>query len=238
MYALTRTPFGRICNAVRENFERSEFIGYNPQFVRFIAFCLAGFFAGIAGGLAAINFEIVNSSYVGAMQSGSVLLAAYIGGIGQFTGPILGAILVTFLQLTLSDITEVWQLYFGLLFVGMVMFAPFGIAGILAMHAPLWHGGTLRRVISAYLLTLVPALSILAGASLLIELTFHVTVKATAGPAMSFMRIPFSAHSFLPWLMAIALIAAGYIFFRMCRPLVENAWHEAIMKARECGDGA
>ena len=55
MYAFTRTPLGRMCNAVRDNPERVEFIGYNPQMVRFIAFCLSGFFAGIAGGLAAIN---------------------------------------------------------------------------------------------------------------------------------------------------------------------------------------
>ena len=54
--------------------------------VRFIAFCLSGFFAGVAGGLAAINFEIVNASYVGVQQSGVVLLAAYIGGIGHFSG--------------------------------------------------------------------------------------------------------------------------------------------------------
>src|SRR6202158_5961789 len=75
MYALTRTPFGRMCNAVRDNFERAEFVGYNPQLVRFFAFCLSGFFAGIAGGLAAINFEIVNSGYVGAEKAGWVRLA-------------------------------------------------------------------------------------------------------------------------------------------------------------------
>ena len=51
MYALTRTPFGRMCNAVRENPERVEFVGYSPQMVRLIAFCFAAFFAGIAGGL-------------------------------------------------------------------------------------------------------------------------------------------------------------------------------------------
>ena len=72
MYALRRTPFGRMCNAVRENPERAQFVGYNPQAVRFIAFALAGLFAGIAGALAAINFELVNSSAVGAAQSGTV----------------------------------------------------------------------------------------------------------------------------------------------------------------------
>ena len=124
IYALTHTPFGRMCNAVRENPERIEFIGCSRTMVRFIAFCLAGFFAGIAGGLAAINFEIVNASYVGLHQSGIVLLAAYIGGIGHFIGPVLGAILVTYLQIMLSDVTEIWQLYFGLMFIAVVMFAP------------------------------------------------------------------------------------------------------------------
>jgi branched-chain amino acid transport system permease protein len=92
MYALRRTPFGRMCNAVRENADRAQFVGYNPQAVRFIAFALAGLFAGIAGALAAINFELVNSSAVGAGQSGLVLLAAYIGGVGNFIGPVIGAI--------------------------------------------------------------------------------------------------------------------------------------------------
>src|SRR5262245_65136175 len=98
MYALTHTPFGRLCNAVRENPERVEFIGCSRTLVRFMAFCGAGFFAGIAGGLAAINFEIVNASYVGLQKSGIVLRAGSIGGIGHFIGPVLGAILVPQLQ--------------------------------------------------------------------------------------------------------------------------------------------
>src|SRR6478735_1416864 len=60
MYALTRTPLGRMCNAVRDNPERVQFVGYDPHVVRYLAFCFAGFFAGIAGALAAINFEIAN----------------------------------------------------------------------------------------------------------------------------------------------------------------------------------
>src|SRR6201999_1384594 len=111
MYALTRTPLGRICNAVRDNPERVQFIGYDPHVVRYLAFCFAGFFAGIAGALAAINFEIANSAYLGAAQSGTVLFSTYIGGIGFFIGPIVGAIFVTLLSLGLSDLTTVWQLY-------------------------------------------------------------------------------------------------------------------------------
>ena len=74
MYALTRTPLGRMCNAVRDNPERVQFVGYDPHVVRYLAFCFAGFFAGIAGALAAINFEIANSAYLGAVQSGNCVV--------------------------------------------------------------------------------------------------------------------------------------------------------------------
>ena len=86
--------------------ERVQFVGYDPHVVRYLAFCFAGFFAGIAGALAAINFEIANSAYLGAVQSGTVLFSTYIGGVGYFIGPIVGAIFVTVLSLTLerSDI--------------------------------------------------------------------------------------------------------------------------------------
>ncbi len=66
MYAFTRTPLGRMLNAVRDNPERVEFVGYNTQRVRYTAFIIAGFFAGISGGLGALNFEIVTAEVVGA----------------------------------------------------------------------------------------------------------------------------------------------------------------------------
>ena len=163
MYALTRTPFGRMCNAVRDNPERAQFVGYNPYIVRFLAFSLSGLFAGIAGGLAAINFELVNASVVGAAQSGTVLLAAYIGGVGNFIGPVIGAVLVTYLQVMLSDVTEIWQLYFGLLFIAAVMFAPGGIAGLIFMHEPLWHAGA-HRALFTRLIPVALAVTLTFGA--------------------------------------------------------------------------
>ena len=80
MHAFMRTPVGRMCNAVRDNPERAEFIGYNTRRVRFIAFAAAGLFAGLAGGLHAINYEIVAADAVSAQRSGTVLIMAYIGG--------------------------------------------------------------------------------------------------------------------------------------------------------------
>ena len=238
MYALTRTPFGRMCNAVRENPERAQFVGYNPRTVRFIAFSLAGLFAGIAGALAAINFELVNSAAVGAEQSGLVLLAAYVGGIGNFIGPVIGAVLVTWLRVMLSDVTDVWQLYFGLLFIGVVMFAPNGISGLIVMHAPLWRARAYRsmlRLALTYLAALAPALVLLAGLILFIEMSYHLSVKAAEGTTISLFRMAFDTTSVKAWAATVILIAGGFWLFRMTWPVVSAAWHDASAEAHGAG---
>jgi branched-chain amino acid transport system permease protein len=239
MYALRRTPFGRICNAVRENPERAQFVGYNPQAVRFIAFALAGLFAGVAGALAAINFELVNSAAVGAEQSGLVLLAAYIGGIGNFGGPVIGAILVTWLEVMLSDVTDIWRLYFGLLFIGVVMFAPNGIAGLLTMHEPLWRTrayASLLRLALAYLIALVPALLTLASFVALIEMIYHRSVKASEGVTISLFHLTIDAASAVPWVVAVGALLVGFVLFRRTWPIVGAAWHDAIVNAQAAGE--
>ena len=238
MYALRRTPFGRMCNAVRENPERAQFVGYNPQAVRFIAFALAGLFAGVAGALAAINFELVNSSALGAGQSGVVLLAAYVGGVGNFIGPVIGAILVTWLEVMLSDVTDVWQLYFGLLFIGVVMFAPNGLAGLLMMHAPLWQArayGPLRRLALSYLIALVPALAMLVGAIVIIEMTYHRTVKASEGATISIFHLRLDTTNVTPWIAAMVVLGGGFLLWRRTWPIVGAAWHHAVLDAQAAG---
>ena len=228
MYALTKTPFGRLCNAVRDNAERAQFVGYNPQAVRYIAFCFAGFFAGLAGGLAAINFEIANVAYLNAHQSGTVLLATFIGGSGSFFGPIIGACLVTWLQASLSDSTEVWQLYFGLLFMAVVMFQPAGIAGLIMMHKPVWQAGRLSRLLPVYLALIPPVLAVLAGTVMIIEMTVRLMVKASDGSVMSLMGISFDAKRALPWLVALALLCLGGWVIRWLGPRLRAAWSSAL----------
>ena len=233
MYALTRTPFGRMCNAVRENPERIEFIGCSRTMVRFIAFCLAGFFAGIAGGLAAVNFEIVNASYLGPQQSGIVLFAAYIGGIGHFIGPVLGAILVTYLQIMLSDVTVIWQLYFGLMFIVVVMFAPGGLAGLLMMHVPLVRARVLHLLMVPYALLLAAASIAGVGAIVIVELTYRLTVKATEGTVIRLFGISLDTESAWPWLLAAALAAGGGFLTHAAWPLAARALSDATAHAGE-----
>lgn len=231
MYAFTRTPLGRICVAVRDNPERVRFIGYNTQTVRFISFSLAGMFAGIAGGLAVCNFEIVNSTQLGGAQSATVILMTYMGGVGNFAGPIIGAILVTYLQLTLSDVTGVWQLYFGLLFIAMVMYAPDGIAGMLARQGPLLRAGQLHKVIPYYLMAFVPGVVAVIGLVTIIEMTNRVAADAAYGPQMILFGVPVDAHSPVPWLVGLVLLVAGSWLFRRAALAAHDVYDAALAVA-------
>jgi len=238
MYALTRTPLGRMCNAVRDNPERVQFVGYNPHVVRYLAFCFSGLFAGIAGALAAINFEIANSAYLGAAQSGTVLFAAYIGGIGFFIGPIVGAIFVTILSLGLSDLTQVWQLYFGLIFIAVVLFAPGGITGLLMMHRPLAKAGTLLMVLPSYLIALVPTAAMIAGLILALETIVHYTVNPGDDSHIKAFGVAFDAASPYIWATAVVLIVSGYLAARKTWSWAAHAWERASSEAREKGFAA
>jgi branched-chain amino acid transport system permease protein len=235
MYALTRTPLGRMCNAVRDNPERVQFVGYDPHIIRYIAFAFAGFFAGIAGALSAINFEIANSAYLGTQQSGVALFAAYIGGIGVFIGPIIGAIFVTYLSLALSDLTSVWQLYFGLIFIGVVAFAPGGIAGLLLRHRPVLRAGQIGGVLRAYAIALVPTAVAIAGLVLVIEIVERHTVNTSDDPVMHIFGYDLDTGRPVSWLVAAVLAVGGGIAARSTWVVVARAWDEAMTAARAKG---
>jgi branched-chain amino acid transport system permease protein len=225
MYALTRTPFGRMCNAVRENPERVEFVGYSPRMLRLIAFCFAAFFAGVAGGLGAISFEIMNAQQLGAQQSSLVLLMAYIGGIGSFAGPIAGAVIITFLQITLSDLTSVWQLYFGLMFIGAVLYAPGGIAGWFLMLRRAVRLGEVWRLAPVYAIIVPALIAAAAGAIMLIELANRqLVLSRSEGPVMRLFGFDADASTAPPWIVAVLLLVLGTLTVRKFWPGVGDAW--------------
>ena len=225
MYMLTRTPFGRMSNAVRDNPERAEFVGYSTQRVRFQAFTLSAMFAGVAGALAAINFELMNSQAIGAGTSGQVLLMTFVGGIGHFFGPIIGAMLITFLQISLSDITKAWMLYFGLLFILVVMFAPGGIAGFLSLHQPLLRNGRIFKLVPSYLMAAVPLVALVLGIIALIEMAHHMLVEAASdGAKMHLFKMTFDGASPVPWIVALALFLGGALGLKLVWPRIDEAW--------------
>ena len=227
MYAYTRTPLGRMGNAVRDNPERAEFVGYNPQRVRFITFAVSAMFAGIAGGLHAVNYEIVAAEALGAARSGTVLLMAFIGGIGTFAGPIVGAVVITWLQVSLSDYSTAWQLYLGLFFVIMVLFAPGGLTGLVLMHLPLVRARLLHKVLPAYLVAVVPAFVMAVGAVFLLEINYRLATSPELGRKTTFFSIPVDMSTPWPWLAGVAVLAIGYVGFRRSMRVVAGAWSAA-----------
>ncbi|MBI4270340.1 MAG: branched-chain amino acid ABC transporter permease [Candidatus Rokubacteria bacterium] len=227
MYAFSRTPIGRMANAVRDNPERAEFVGYSQRWVRFVSFCAAGFFAGIAGGLFAVNYEILTEEAVGLARSGNVLLMTYIGGIGYFAGPIIGAVIFTFLESMLSDYTPVWLLYLGILFLATVLFVPTGFAGVLMMHEPARRAGRLRRLVLPYLATIAVGLCAAVGVIGLLEMVHFWSAAAVGRTRMHLFWIMVDITSTVPWVVFVALAAGGALALRRVAPRAAAAWSEA-----------
>jgi branched-chain amino acid transport system permease protein len=235
MHAFMRTPVGRLCNAVRDNPERVEFIGYNPQRVRFIAFSVAAAFAGLAGGLHAINYEIVAAEAVGATRSGAVLLMVYIGGVHHFIGAILGAAVITWLQVSLSDYTTAWLLYLGLIFMAIVAFVPGGLAGLLVMHLGVLRTRALAGIVRSYLVALPFALAASLGAVTLIEIAYRRSTQPDAGALMKLFWIPMDTARPWPWVGAAAVLVVGAAALRALWPRVAAAWASAGEEVRARG---
>ena len=227
MYAFTQTPLGRMLNAVRDNPERVEFIGYNPQRVRYTAFIIAGFFAGISGGLGALTFEIVTAEVVGAARSGAYLLFTFLGGATFFFGPIIGAVLMVLAFVLLSEFTKAWLLYLGLLFLFMVMYAPGGIASLIMMNLRLALHGKLARLASSYIGLLLTGLMALLGAAALIEMVYHLQLSSASGSVVPFLGVSLDTAAPLSWLGAVLLLASGVVAFRPVQRRFGLQWDAA-----------
>jgi branched-chain amino acid transport system permease protein len=224
MRLLTTTPLGRMANACRDNFERAQFMGYDPRTVRFLQFSLAGFFAGIGGGLYAITYEIVTFDAVASPLSANALLMAYIGGSMVFAGPVLGAVLITLLQSGVSLMSNSWLIYVGVLFITMVTFAPTGLAGIIVAHEPIWRAGRLPRLLVPYLRLLLPGLASVAGFVGLVELLSFVTIGAEQGKHLALFGSPIDIASAAPWTISAALLLIGGIWLRREAHAFSRVW--------------
>ncbi len=233
MFAFTQTPLGRIINAVRDNPERVEFIGYNTQWVRYLTLILSAFFAGISGGLSAINFEIVTAENVSAVRSGAILLFTFIGGVGFFFGPLIGAVVGVFLTVLLSDFTKAWQLYLGVFFIVIVMYAPGGIASILMMNLRLMVYKRFGMVAPRLLLMIAATLLACIGGVMVIEMLYHLTLESANGTVMRLFGAEVDAAGVTGWLIALVLVAVGALMFWRGRPAFRQAWDQANLEIEE-----
>jgi branched-chain amino acid transport system permease protein len=224
MYAFSQTPLGRISNAVRDNPERVEFIGYDTQRVRFLVVIVSAFFAGIAGALLAINFEIVSAENVHASRSGGVLLATFIGGATFFFGPILGAIIFIFFAVALSEYTKAWQLYLGAFFVLMVMFAPGGLASLVLMNLRVAKYGLFKRLRDPYVGVILCGLLLLTGVIMVLEMGYHYTLESAGGTTMKLFGFTVDTAKPESWVLALGILFAGAVSFEATRRSFAAAW--------------
>ena len=226
MYGFTCTPLGRMLNATRDNPERVEFVGFDSQMVRYIAFIFAGFFAGISGGLSALNFEMVTAEVVSLHRSGAYLLFTFVGGATVFFGPVLGAVLMVLALVLLSELTSAWLLYLGLIFVCMVMFAPGGVAGILLHNVRVWQEGFMRYLIKSYLRLVLGSLPGFVGITVVVEMMYHRQLNAGLDPVLRIYATAWDTASALPWAQAGVLAVVGMVLFERERRRFMADWHQ------------
>ena len=224
MFAWTQTPLGRVANAVRDNPERAEFVGYDTHMVRFLTLVLSGFFAGIAGGLNCINYEIVTAENVGALRSAGVLMATFLGGAGFFFGPIIGSAVFFIMVTAVGAATKAWAFYLGLLFLLMVMYAPGGFASLIAMHVPVIKARLMRRLWLPYAATVVTGSMLLTGLVSLVEIIYHYSLEAGTAPEMTLFGFAFNVTQGMPWTVATGLLIGGFIISRLAWNAVGRAW--------------
>jgi len=127
---VTRSPFGHVLVAIRENQQRATFQGYHVDRYRLGAFVLSAVVTGLAGGLLGFLNYLVSAEAVSVPLSGELLAMVVIGGMHQILGPALGALFFILFRELFSMWTANWLLWFGLVFVAFVLYSPAGLTGV------------------------------------------------------------------------------------------------------------
>jgi ABC-type branched-subunit amino acid transport system ATPase component/ABC-type branched-subunit amino acid transport system permease subunit len=130
MLRVLRSPFGHVLVAIRENQQRASFQGYNIDRYKLGAFVLSAVITGFAGTLFAFDHRLVSAEATSVAFSGELLAMVVIGGMHTLLGPALGALFFVLFRELFSIATSNWLFWFGLVFVGFVLFSPGGLTGV------------------------------------------------------------------------------------------------------------
>ena len=139
MLRVTRSPFGHVLMAIRENQLRATFQGYPIERYKLAAFVLSAVITGLAGALLGFQTYLVSAEAVSVPFSGELLAMVVIGGMHHILGPALGALFFVLFRELFSIWSPNWLLWFGLTFVGFVLYSPGGLAGIWAKLQRRWR---------------------------------------------------------------------------------------------------
>ena len=129
-WRVVHSPLGTVLKAIRENETRARFVGYPVQRYKLAAFVISTTLTGLGGALMAYSKLFVSADLVHVNFSGEILAMTILGGSGSFLGPTLGAFFYVMFREVLSGYTSAWQFWFGLLFMGFILFSPSGLVGV------------------------------------------------------------------------------------------------------------
>ena len=207
-YYFLKTPLGKMCNAVRENSFRAEYIGYSSYMIRYLSFCFSGFIAGIAGTLFVINYELVSPEVFSLRESFNILCATLIGGTGFFLGPIIGATFFSLSSMALTRSTEIWSLYQGILLMIFVLYFPRGLAGFFFDQNYLIKSKSFLGLIHYYFKLIVPIIITTISIAWLTE-CLNIILNHQERAEFIFLWTLFSTSNPFNWVVAILLTAVG-----------------------------
>ena len=207
-YYFLKTPLGKMCNAVRENSFRAEYIGYSSFMIRYLSFCFSGFIAGIAGTLFVINYELVSPEVFSLRESFNILCATFIGGTGFFLGPIIGATFFSLSSMALTRSTEIWSLYQGILLMIFVLYFPRGLAGFFFDQNYLIKSKSILFLLHHYFKLIVPIIITTSSIAWLTE-SFNIILNHQDRSEFTFMWTLFSISNPVNWGVSILLTVLG-----------------------------
>ncbi|TDS78207.1 branched-chain amino acid ABC transporter permease [Comamonas sp. JUb58] len=237
LYLYTLTPVGRLTLGLRENAQRLQFLGYDVHRLKVVVFAISAMFAGIAGGLQALNTESANYVLLEVQHSAAVVLNSYIGGVNVFLGPALGAALMTFFGYAVSDLTRAWLLYQGILFVLVMMYMPSGLAGFVQ-----WIANN-RKTQGWFAMLPLMAVAAVAGLLLASATVFSVEMLQRffsqdyrslasfngggAWPPIALFGREWAPGSLLTWLVPMVCLGLGLSLVQLAKRL----WRAMVDKA-------
>jgi len=130
LWRFHRSPVGHVLVAIRENEQRARFVGYPTDRYKLLGFVISATVVGVAGVLSVFNHRFASAEPLAVAFSGELIAMVVIGGMRSFLGPALGALFFILFREFLSIWTPHWLFYFGILFVGFIMFSPTGLVGV------------------------------------------------------------------------------------------------------------
>lgn len=240
LWAYTRTPFGRLTLALRDNEQRVRFMGYNTHTTKVIIFAVSATFSGVAGGLLAISNEIANYTLFSTHISAQVVLHTFVGGSTVFFGPIIGASVFTLFAFFVSDVTRSWLLYQGLIFVLVMLYAPLGIGGLVQAHIQHWTRLRSRELVAPYMMSLISGLCLAAAAVFVIEVfailfspEYHAERRlADMGyPPFELFGVHWSPLNPLTWIVPPVFLGIGGVLLPRARSHLHAIWDRVLERA-------